>query len=75
MSVKAILLGQVWRSNANGQNYLVTKVYNELFSQYAMLRPVDADAAKAETMRVKVNKAPDGSTLPGFTYTQESQDF
>lgn len=75
MSVKTILLGQVWRSNANGQSYLVTKVYSELFSQYAMLRPVDADAAKAETMRVKVSKAPEGSTLPGFTYTQESQDF
>ncbi|PYX92533.1 MAG: hypothetical protein DMG67_06590 [Acidobacteria bacterium] len=75
MSVKAILLGQVWRSNANGQSYLVTKLYDELFSQYAMLRPVDTDAAKAETVRVKVVKAAGSASLPGFTYTQESQDF
>ena len=45
MSVKAILLGQVWRSNANGQNYLVTKVYNELFSQYLDIMGRDSDAA------------------------------
>ncbi len=75
MSVKAILLGQVWRSNANGQSYLVTKLYDELFSQYAMLRPVDTDATKPETVRVKVVKAAGSASLPGFTYTQESQDF
>ena len=75
MSVKAILQGQVWRSNANGQNYLVTKVYDELFTQYAMLRQADTDAAQSQTVRVKVAKNADGATLPGFTYTQESQDF
>jgi predicted trehalose synthase len=75
MSVKAILLGQVWRSDANGQNYLVTKVYSEVFSQFAMLRHATADAASAETVRVKVQKDADSATLPGFTFTQESQDF
>ncbi|HTC92250.1 MAG TPA: hypothetical protein VK699_02220 [Terriglobales bacterium] len=75
MSVKAILQGQVWRNNANGQNYLVTKVYDELFTQYAMLRQADTDAASSQTMRVKVAKSADGASLPGFTYTQESQDF
>jgi hypothetical protein len=75
MSVKAILQGQVWRSNANGQNYLVTKVYDELFTQYAMLRQADTDAASSQTMRVKVAKSTEGASLPGFTYTQESQDF
>jgi hypothetical protein len=74
MAVKAILLGQVWRSNANGQNYLVTKVYNDLFTQYAMMRPADG-AAEAETVRVKVTKTADSVALPGYTYTQESQDF
>ncbi len=75
MSVKSILLGQVWRSNANGHNYLVTKLYNELFTQYAMLRPADANTPSGEMVRVKVQKTADSATLPGYTYTQESQDF
>ena len=29
MAVSSIQLGQVWRSEADGQDYLVTKVYNE----------------------------------------------
>ena len=39
MAVKSIQLGQVWRKNENGQDYLVTKVYDEVFTQYAVLRP------------------------------------
>lgn len=75
MAVKTIQLGQVWRHDATGQNYLVTKLYNEVFTQYAMLRPANAGAANAETTRVKVSKTSDGATLPGYTFTQDSQDF
>jgi hypothetical protein len=75
MAVKAIQLGQVWRNDATGQNFLVTKLYNEVFTQYAMLRPADASAANAETTRVRVAKTAEGAALPGFTFTQESQEF
>jgi hypothetical protein len=75
MSVKSIQLGQVWRNDSDGQNYLVTKLYNELFTQYAMLRPASSQAAEAPSTRVKVHKATEGATLPGYTYTQDSQDF
>lgn len=75
MAVKAIQLGQVWQHDATGQNFLVTKLYNEVFTQFAMLRPADATAANAETTRVKVAKSADGATLPGYTFTQESQEF
>lgn len=75
MAVKSIQLGQVWRSNEDGQNYLVTKLYNEVFTQYAMLRPASAAAASTETIRVKVLKSADGASLPGYTYAQESQEF
>ncbi len=75
MSVKSIQLGQVWRNDASGQNFLVTKLYNEVFTQYAILRHADATAASAETTRVKVQKTPDGASLPGYTFTQDSQDF
>jgi hypothetical protein len=75
MPVKSIQLGQVWRNDQTSQNYLVTKVYNEVFTQYAMLRQADAQAANVDTIRVKVQKTSDGATLPGYTFTQESHDF
>lgn len=75
MAVKSIQLGQVWRNNENGRNYLVTKVYAELFTQYAMLRQADAGAAAGETIRVKVEKSADGANLPGYTFAQESESF
>jgi len=73
--VKVVQAGQVWRSDASGDNFLVTKVYAELFTQYAMLRPANVTAPNAETVRVKVSKTDTGMSLPGYTYTQASQDF
>ena len=73
--VKAVQAGQVWRSDESGDNFLVTKVYGELFTQYAMLRPAKVSAPDAETLRVKITKDDSGVTLPGYTFTQDSQDF
>ncbi len=72
MAVKSIQLGQVWRQDASGKNFLVTKLYNEVFTQYAMLRPADATAATTDTIRIKVSKNNDGASLPGYTFTQDS---
>ena len=71
MAVKSIQLGQVWRQEGTGQDYLVTKVYNEVFSQYAVLRPAEVTAPDAPTVRVKVTKTAEGASLPGFAFTQE----
>ena len=71
VAVKSIQLGQVWRQDASGQDYLVTKVYSEVFSQFAVLRPAEVTAPDAPTVKVKVAKSVDGATLPGFTFTQE----
>jgi hypothetical protein len=71
VAVNSIQLGQVWRSDADGQDYLVTKVYNEVFTQYAMLRPAGITAPDAPTVRIKVAKSPQGATLPGYAFTQE----
>lgn len=71
MAVKSIQLGQVWRSDADGQDYLVTKVYSEVFTQYAVLRPAAVTAPEAPTTRVKVAKNAGGAELPGYTFTQE----
>jgi hypothetical protein len=71
MSVKSIQLGQVWRNDGDGKDYLVTKLYNEVFTQFAVLRPAGLSAPDASTVRVKVSKSAEGSTLPGYTFTQE----
>lgn len=71
MAVKSIQLGQVWRKDENGQDYLVTKVYSEVFTQYAILRPAEVNAPDAPTVKVKVAKSDAGAALPGFTFTQE----
>ena len=44
MAVKSIKLGQVWRQNDSNQDFLVTKVYSEVFSQFAVLRPAEVTA-------------------------------
>ena len=75
MAVKAIQLGQVWRHDETGHTYLVTKLYNEVFAQYAILRRADSSAATTDTTRVKVNKGAEGASLPGYTFTQESESF
>jgi len=71
MAVKKILLGQVWKKDDTGENFLVTKLYNEVFSTYAVLRRVGSE----DVVRIKVEKTTDAADLRGFTYTQESADF
>lgn len=71
MAVKSVQLGQVWRYDTSGQDYLVTKVYSEVFTQYAVLRPAEVNAPDAPTVKVKVSKSAEGVSLPGYTFTQE----
>lgn len=73
MAVPSILLGQLWRLDETGDTWLVTKVYSELFSSYAVLRRVGG--SEAEVRRVKVEKTGQGVALLGFTFSQESDSF
>ena len=57
MAVKSIQLGQVWRKDENGQDYLVTKVYSEVFTQYAVLRPAEVNAPDAPLVEVRCRLA------------------
>jgi hypothetical protein len=70
MAVKTIRLGQVWRRDEDGQNYLVTRVFNEVFTQFAVMRPAELNAPGAPTVKVKVAKDAEGCALPGYTFTQ-----
>lgn len=74
MAVKSIQLGQVWRKDETGETFLVTKLYNEVFAQYAMLRPAKSTAA-SDTVRLKVQRTGEGVTLPGYTFTQDASEF
>jgi hypothetical protein len=71
VAVKKILLGQVWRKDDTGDAYLVTKLYDEVFSTFAMLRKINGE----QVLRVKVEKEGDLSLLRGFTYTQDEQNL
>jgi hypothetical protein len=71
LAVPKILMGQVWKKDDTSDTYLVTKLYNEVFATYAVLRKIGGE----EVLRVKVEKAGDSSALRGFTYTQDSENF
>jgi hypothetical protein len=73
MAVASIQLGQVWRLTETGDNWLVTKIYSELFASYAVLRKVDG--SDRDVRRVKVEKSAEGVALPGFLFAPESESF
>lgn len=73
MSISKIQLGQVWESNETGDNWLVTKVYSEVFTSYAVLRKVGG--IDSDIRRVKVERSEKGVVLPGFTFAQDSEPF
>jgi hypothetical protein len=58
---------------ATGDNWLVTKLYSEVFASYAVLRKVGG--SDQDVRRVKVEKSPMGVALPGFVFTPESEGF
>ena len=73
MPARKIQIGQVWKKDDSGENFLITKVYNEALATFAVLRKAGAETEPP--VRVKVSRAAQGISLPGFTYTQESDDF
>ena len=73
MAVPSILLGQVWQMQATGDNWLVTKVYSEVFATFAVLRKVGG--GDDDVRRVKVERAAEGVGLPGFIFTQDADVF
>ena len=73
MPAKKIQVGQVWKKDDSGETFLVTKVYTEALTTYAMLRKTGAEGDRP--LRVKVTKNGQSTTIPGFTFTQETDDF
>jgi hypothetical protein len=68
-----IQLGQVWKNDSSGDSFLVTKTYAEALGTYAVLRKAGSETDPP--MRIKVVQSNGTATLPGFTFTQESDEF
>ena len=73
MAAGRIQIGQVWRKNESGETYLVTKVYTEALATFAVLRKTGAESEAM--LRVRVERAGDAQTLPGFSFAQQSDEF
>jgi hypothetical protein len=70
---RKIQVGQVWKKEDSGETFLVTKVYNEALATFAVLRKAGAESEPP--IRVKVAHSGPAISLPGFTFTQESDEF
>jgi hypothetical protein len=73
MSVHKIQVGQVWKKDESGETYLITKVYSEALTTFAVLRKAGVESEAP--LRVRVERNSLGQKLPGFTYTQGAEDF
>ena len=70
---RKVQVGQVWKKDGGSETFLVTKVYNEALATFAVLRKTGAETDPP--VRVKVTRAGAAQDLPGFTFTQESDEF
>jgi hypothetical protein len=70
---RKVQVGQVWKKEGGSETFLVTKVYNEALATFAVLRKTGAETEPP--IRVKISHAGVAQGLPGFTYTQESDEF
>ena len=73
MPVRRIQMGQVWKKDETGETYLVTKLYTEALSTMAVLRKTGAETESM--LRIKVERTGDTQTLPGFSFTQDTEEF
>jgi hypothetical protein len=70
---KKVQVGQVWKKDDSGDTFLITKIYSEALATFAVLRKTGSETDPP--IRIKVAKAGTTANLPGFTFTQESDDF
>ncbi|MBZ5694823.1 MAG: hypothetical protein LAN36_05625 [Acidobacteriia bacterium] len=71
--VKRVQVGQVWKKTDSGDSFLITKIYSEALTTWAVLRKTGSE--DEAPIRVKVHHTPTSADLPGFTYAQQTDDF
>jgi hypothetical protein len=72
MPTNRIQVGQVWQKLDSRETFLVTRLYTEALSTFAILRPAGAETAAI--LRVKIERSGVGQTLPGFSLAHVSED-
>ena len=73
MGVNKIQIGQLWKKNGTGDIYLVTRLYSEALNTMVILRKSGAE--EQAQIRVRVQHAGTGQTIPGFTPAQDDEKF
>jgi len=73
MSVTKIQVGQLWKQDASGDIYLVTRLYSEALNTVAVLRKSGAEGEAQ--LRVRVERSGKGQTLVGFSPAQEEESY
>lgn len=68
MNDRGVKPGQIWRSNDDGNEWLVTRTYNEFLDAYAVLRA--AGGGGEDSRRVQIVEGRQGQSLPGFTLVE-----
>ncbi len=71
MAGQRIQIGQVWKKVGTEETFLVTKLYNEALSTFAVLRPTSS--ATESLVRVRLERRGDRHTLPGYAMAQENE--
>lgn len=72
MNESRIQVGQVWKKDDTGETYLVTKIYNEALTTFAVLRRTGAESEKG--IKARVVRQGSSQTIPGFSNAQ-AEDF
>jgi hypothetical protein len=70
---KKVQVGQVWKKDDSNESFLVTKIYNEALTSFAVLRKTGSETDPP--IRIKISRSGTHATIPGFSYAQDSDDF
>lgn len=71
--MRRIQVGQVWKKDDNGESFLITKMYSEALTSYAVLRRAGNETEPP--VRIKISNSGATQTLPGFSFAQQSDEF
>jgi hypothetical protein len=69
MSASKIQIGQLWKKDGTKDIYLVTRLYSEALNTMVILRKSGAE--DEAQIRVRVERAGEGQTIPGFSPAQD----
>lgn len=73
MSQIKIQVGQLWKKDATGDIYLVTRLYSEALNTMAVLRKSGAEGEAQ--VRVRVERGNNGQTMQGFSPAQQEESY